>query len=422
MSGNTNKTDDFLDSVCEKVKCKAMHGDIRAELMSHILEIKERLTGEGKPELEAEDIALQEMGDPQEIGLRLDKIHRPKPEWSVIFLAAAVFLIGCFSFSDLYYQIDPADGTRNVIEFICFALAGLIAFYLIYFFDLKKVLKYSMPIYIVIAIGFSALLLYKGSVNDFLNTYLRFFIIILATQVITLSFAIQYYRNNAKVLIFLLVVTLFSSFAFVYSRGFMWTLILLMIYSISIFMILSKSKLKKSTKIIFAILASLLLTAVLLVLAQQIQYSISLVVTNNFDIMSGITNANFIGKASADKWIPLSGCSLSVMIIKYGYLFTLLVFGAILSLIIRIIQSSISLKDEFYKITSFLIGIIFVFELIVSFYNETGVWMGGQSDGMTLLPFLSQDISSYMLNMILLAVFLSCYRRKNITPSAQLAK
>lgn len=418
MSGNTNKTDEFLDSVCEKVKCKAMHGDIRAELMSHILEIKERLTGEGKPELEAEDIALQEMGDPQEIGLRLDKIHRPKPEWSVIFLAAAIFLIGIITSNDFFYQFDLSHGVKNTIEVTLFALAGAVIFVLIYYFDLKKILNFSLPVYIGATLGFSAFVLFLSTKQSGFNRLITTGFII---EALSLSFVVHFYQSNFKVLLLSTFFLLLSCFAFSYSNAMLWAIILVFVYAVSVFLVLPRAHLKKVTKIIMFSLASLQSIGILIFVLMMYADAANQVAHNNY-ILSAFTQAKFIGKSATDRWVLISQSGLSAMICDYGYLFAALVFAAILAFLVRIIKSSINIKDAFYKDIALIVSLIFLFELGIGIINEAGVSIAGQSPTLTLYPFLSHDISSYMLNMILLAVFLSCYRRKNITPSAQLAK
>lgn len=82
----------FLNKVCEEIKYKPVRNGIFEELEQHINEIKEENTNKGMQEESAEEKAVLQMGDAQQIGKRLNKIHRPKLDWKLIILI--LILIG----------------------------------------------------------------------------------------------------------------------------------------------------------------------------------------------------------------------------------------------------------------------------------------------------------------------------------------
>ena len=63
------------------------------------MKIKSRLLWQnGMKEEEAEKAAVEEMGDPVEVGVEMDQIHRPKMPWKVIFVIALMqILSGMFA-------------------------------------------------------------------------------------------------------------------------------------------------------------------------------------------------------------------------------------------------------------------------------------------------------------------------------------
>ena len=65
----------FLDKVCGEIKYRPVRKGICEELKSHIQEIEEEYTNKGIPENEAEEKAVLQMGAPEEIGKKLNKIH-----------------------------------------------------------------------------------------------------------------------------------------------------------------------------------------------------------------------------------------------------------------------------------------------------------------------------------------------------------
>ena len=59
------------------VRCKMARGTIEQEINDHIEDQKEEFLSEGMSQTEAEEAAVREMGDPVEVGLEMDRIHRP---------------------------------------------------------------------------------------------------------------------------------------------------------------------------------------------------------------------------------------------------------------------------------------------------------------------------------------------------------
>ena len=48
----------------------------------------------GMTEYEAEEAAVEQMGDPVAAGMELDQVHRPKMAWGMIGLAGALYFAG----------------------------------------------------------------------------------------------------------------------------------------------------------------------------------------------------------------------------------------------------------------------------------------------------------------------------------------
>ena len=86
----------FLDKVCGEIKYRPVRKGISEELKSHIQEIKEEYTNKGIPENEAEEKAVSQMGVPEEIGRKLNKIHKPKLDWILLLMMAILMGFGVF--------------------------------------------------------------------------------------------------------------------------------------------------------------------------------------------------------------------------------------------------------------------------------------------------------------------------------------
>ena len=65
---------EFLNTVCEQIKYKPIRNSISEELENHIEESKENYIRDGLEEKEAEEKAIVQMGNAEEIGKKLNKI------------------------------------------------------------------------------------------------------------------------------------------------------------------------------------------------------------------------------------------------------------------------------------------------------------------------------------------------------------
>lgn len=76
----------FLEAVTEQIRFEKAREMISDELENHIEDQKEAFMSEGISETESYQKAIEDMGDPVEVGISLDRIHRPKMEWKMILL------------------------------------------------------------------------------------------------------------------------------------------------------------------------------------------------------------------------------------------------------------------------------------------------------------------------------------------------
>ena len=79
-------TKEFLNKVSKEIKYKPANKSITEELESHIEEAKKDYFCKGYSTNEAEEMAVEQMGDAKKIGKMLNKIHRPKLDWMLIGL------------------------------------------------------------------------------------------------------------------------------------------------------------------------------------------------------------------------------------------------------------------------------------------------------------------------------------------------
>lgn len=138
----------FLDKVCQQIKYKNAHKHISQELQGHISELADKYIEEGMGKDQAIEKAVKQMGDPINIGENLNKTHRPKTEWSIIGLVGMMVLIGgivtFYIASDKVSMVNMLGFTRHLAHILLGI--GICTFF--YFFDYRKLERYSLYIFI----------------------------------------------------------------------------------------------------------------------------------------------------------------------------------------------------------------------------------------------------------------------------------
>lgn len=135
----------FLDGVCAKVRCRAVHQDIRDELAGHIDELAAVYQADGMDEEQAVREAVRQMGDCSEIGAQLDKRHRPRTDWLTLVFMAMIVVCGALVMA----VCSRSSGARYVNDewyffhrFLCYMPIGVVALAAATFFDYTKLQKY----------------------------------------------------------------------------------------------------------------------------------------------------------------------------------------------------------------------------------------------------------------------------------------
>ncbi len=90
----SNKTQAYLEQVCEQIRWKKAHEMVQEELLAHIEDQKEAFLLAGASAEEAEALAVEEMGSPLDTGSRFDKLYRPCIAWHVLLFAGTIIVIG----------------------------------------------------------------------------------------------------------------------------------------------------------------------------------------------------------------------------------------------------------------------------------------------------------------------------------------
>lgn len=152
----------YLDDAAAQIRWKQARPALTRELADHLAEQKAAYLEAGMEEEAAEAEAVRQMGDPVLVGQALDRAHRPRPQWGLLALTLALFLIG--SLLRLYLRTDfSADTVAELLpKMTAAALVGVAALLIGYFTDISFVGKHAGWIYLG-TIAVSLLLLWRSA-------------------------------------------------------------------------------------------------------------------------------------------------------------------------------------------------------------------------------------------------------------------
>lgn len=148
----------YIQTVTEQIRCKRALPLVTKELEGHIEDQKSDYMKAGMNAEEAEEAAVLEMGDPVEVGVEMDRIHRPKMAWKMIGLIAILNLAGIVLMYLIRTSIladagnNPGDvewiasgigGNINYLKSVMWTIIGLACMIGICYFDYSRIGKYG---------------------------------------------------------------------------------------------------------------------------------------------------------------------------------------------------------------------------------------------------------------------------------------
>ena len=444
---------DFLENVCNEIKYKPIRNDISEELALHIEEVKQDYIEDGLTEDAAEEKAVSNMGNAEEIGKKLNKIHRPKLDWMVLLFVA--ILIG-FGILIVFIRDSRAQDTYSIKRCIGFMIIGIITSVIIYFMDYRKSLKYSNAFYMISSILLIFTIFFGHAINgthkylyiqglsistNNICTYL--YIIAFAgflnkfdyEKMITINinkFNIKLKRDNVKIML----LSVFSIILSFLTNGVPMTILLMISYMIlSTFQIINSGKNVKRGLLklyTFAAIMAVCLIAFIMIAKPRIY---SRLVETSFktdpEYSSGygyngwygmkinevLQNANFVSGLEENMDVSYFGlfdggtCHALITIVAYcGIAYLLIIVATMILLFVKLIIDCKNLNDNYGKLLMIGFSSIILLQATVNILGNLNLIPLVDIN----LPFISYGFNGLLVNMATMAFLLSIYRRKDI--------
>ena len=436
----------FLDKVCGEIKYRPVRKGICEELKSHIQEIKEEYTNKGIPENEAEEKAVSQMGVPEEIGRKLNKIHKPKLDWKLLLLMA--ILMGFGVFVAILKQKNTND--NYIQSTIIYMIIGTILSIGIYFFDYKLLKKYSTTIYIIASILMILPIIQFGFIPRGVYN-IRLFGIIISPSTIALplylvSFIVLIFNYNKtnnfnmtilnkeivinKDMIKIIVCSVISLILMEYISSITNSIILGIVYLIISTVKIIQNKKNRIKNLIILYVIPVFIGLMLILTLVKSPYRLERIVSSfNPEIdpeSSGyvgmlqkeiLENAKIIGEA--DTMAVSSNQSIINLENNYTFIYLLgktgiLVAGLLVCTIIltsiKLIINAKNIKEQYGKFLIIGLSSLYILQSFATILMNVN--MGVQTN--VNLPFVTYGGVYFIVSILSIAIIFSVYRRKDI--------
>ena len=436
----------FLDKVCGEIKYRPVRKGICEELKSHIQEIKEEYTNKGIPENEAEEKAVFQMGVPEEIGRKLNKIHKPKLDWKLLLLM--VILMGFGVFVAILKQ--PIMNENYIGSTIIYMTIGVILSIGIYFFDYKLLKKYSTTIYIIASILMILPIIQFGFIPRGVYN-IRLFGIIISPSTIALPLYLvsfiglifNYNKTNNfnmtilnkeivinKDMIKIIVCSVISLILMEYISSITNSIILGIVYLIISTVKIIQNKKNRIKNLIILYVIPVFIGLMLILTLVKSPYILERIVSSfNPEIdpeSSGyvgmlqkeiLENAKIIGEA--DTMAISSNQSIINLESNYTFIYILgrtgiLVAGLLVCTIIltsiKLIINAKNIKEQYGKFLIIGLSSLYILQSFATILMNVN--MGVQTN--VNLPFVTYGGVYFIVSILSIAIIFSVYRRKDI--------
>lgn len=145
--------EEFIRNITEQIRCVRAREAVARELSDHILDQAAAYEEQGEEHETAVSRAVHEMGDPVEIGVELDRIHRPQTDVKLIVMVL-LFSIGGMLLQYILGGYAPMDGQNGasvyLTQFGRQSLILLVSFGVMagmYFLDYSFIGRYAWAVY-----------------------------------------------------------------------------------------------------------------------------------------------------------------------------------------------------------------------------------------------------------------------------------
>ena len=437
------RREEYLHTLTEQIRCKMARGTIEQEINDHIEDQKEEFLSEGMSQTEAEEAAVREMGDPVEVGLEMDRIHRPTMAWGMIALIVGLSLAGYLLRSVMYQTILGIEQSAGKTEDLFWVgtslswhtplelpalLLGLVLMIGICYMDYTRIAVYAKPILIAYQVNGSKRYIIIGNIG--LNLIDLLWLTIPLFAAVLYSYRGQGYREILKAILWMIIP---SYFLFIRSQSLIAAMILELVYCVVLAAAVYKGWFQVCKKAVLTgigavvVLIPVLLAGGLWCFGKAYQKERIAAILSIGDYAADFPGVNVIREmisgssafhgnpqfkellTSVDGSVHL----LASVVAAYGILAGILLVLCLVVLILRFAKISLNQKNQLGMVMGTGCTALFLIQTVVFILENLGGVVGNMG---IYCPFFGTGRSGMMTSYILLGLLLSICRYQKTAP------
>ncbi|MDD2447367.1 MAG: FtsW/RodA/SpoVE family cell cycle protein [Tissierellia bacterium] len=419
MKESNNRVQEYIHSVCNQIRWKKSHIYISNELENHIIDQKNAFVSQGLKEDKALEKAIAEMGDPIGVGTDLDRIHKPKIEWSIIALTSIALLLGL-----VVQFIVLGDTGFSIGKSVFYSILGIVAMIIAYLTDYTIIGKYPYKLlfgFLAIVFGIAIISpTYQGS-----SFYPKFFLLLYPT---IFTGIIYLMRDKGYLGIALCGVLMGISYIVLlpfatYSTYVLYTILSLILLTFSI--LKGWLNINKIKGMLLIYIPAIVAVTFILISNPYLWSRVINAFNPNLDPMGLgwlsnmtkeiISNAKFIGEGlgtSSGYMVPdtYTDSLLTYLIHRFGWISLILIVSVLALLMIK--SFKLCLKQN--SILGSLVSISVVLTISAQIIIYIAYNLGFQLMAPLTLPFISYGGTGLIINMFLIGIMLSVFKWGNL--------
>lgn len=430
------RMEEYMEKLISQIRCKKARPYIEREIKDHIEEQIAFNKSKGMSDEEAEKNAVMDMGDPIEVGISMDKIHKPQLSLRLLAIVGILSVFGiivqCSIFQAMKLQPQGQDTYgQDLAGFVTSIILGLTIMCGIYFIDYTVIAKYAKIIGLLIIF---AGIIFCGSYYFPGFRRLRFSVSALMMLYVPIYGGILYkYRDGGKKAFLKAILWMLAPIVVTFKMpNFVVALILL----IGMLVLLTASLIKgwfqmPVKRTIVCLWAGFMVLPMVMLF---VMYSCHLLADyqvariRSFYLASGdgfymtsmlrtlCENIPWIGKSGKNVVGSLPEFNtdyiFSYILNSYGSIVGMVVIAMLAVLVMVIFGASIKQKNELGMMMGFGCGMIFLLNILINLLCTMGVLPSAS----VFLPFLSVGKSNIILSYALIGIVMSIYRYKDVYP------
>lgn len=138
---------EYMNTLLEQIGDKRAKVLVMGEIKNHIEEQTECYESQGKDHETALKEAVNQMGDPIDVGCKLNKIHRPKMPIGMMAIVLALTLFGIIMQCIIFRELNSGSVSYYISHTIVYNIIGFVVIGVLLFWDYTFIAKYAYALY-----------------------------------------------------------------------------------------------------------------------------------------------------------------------------------------------------------------------------------------------------------------------------------